>query len=1054
MRRLSLKIEWSFLHSKVARRIFALFVLCALLPLSALAYIAYSQVTTQLQRQADQRLHQENKAAGMTIFERLLLLETDLKLIMTSLQAAPTATLAFVTHAFHERLTGHFKGLALVPVRGDVLTTQGAVESWPQLRHDEQRHLHTGKTLVVVRPNPSGVTRLFMARVLDPAQLAPMVLFGEIHPAYLWGGESLSTPLTELVVLDQSHRVLFASSPGHVPLQVLEKARQVRPTGGRFTWTNEGEVYLASARTLFMHPQFLMNLVLVHSQSKADILEPLQNFTKLFLLVTLLSFWVVILLSLSQIRKSLVPIKLLQEATRKIAAQNFDSRVHIESKDEFAELGKSFNDMAENLESHLQAMTTMNHIGIALSHEQDTPHLLDIILQGAIHLTNADGGAIYIVGEHRQLQLAVMRIESLHLAIDTATETPAFLYDTLGNPNISTVATYSVLNNTTINIPDIYTVEGFDCGAHRDFDAHTGYRSQSFLSIPLKNNEHEIIGILQLINAQDRHTQERVPFADEDQRLAESLASQAAVALTKHTLTTALQESEKRHRDLVENSPGPICIHQLNGTLLFVNPAWAYTLGYEPADMVGKSFSEFLVPSDRPLFRTYLERIRQESTIDELVRFVTKHGEERLWMYRSSRYEEDGKQPYVFGHAQDITERHRAEVLQRAKDTADAANRAKSQFLASMSHELRTPMNAILGYSEMLIEDATDTGQEEIIPDLQKICTAGKHLLALINDILDLSKIEADKMELEQIDFDLWQTVEDGVELCAERAHHKGVELACCIHPDVPTSMRGDPVRLRQILLNFLSNAIKFTEQGEVVARVLPVEESEQTIVLRFEVRDTGIGMTPEAQARIFDAFSQADSSSTRKYGGTGLGLAIAKQLAEMMGGRVGVESTLGQGSTIWCTARLTKHPDHGNTVSGSPHATQNLRLLIVDDNDTNRSILCQQTSACGVDGACAASGPQALKMLHSAVARGEPYDLAILDMHMPDMDGIALAHAIKADPMIAAVSLVMLTSLGQSGDVQDLQQLGIVELLRKPVRQSMLSHCLATIRGYSGRDP
>ncbi len=897
MRRLPLKIERSFLQSKVSRRIFLLFVLCALVPLSVLAVIVFRQVTTQLQHQAERRLHQENKVAGMTIVERLLLLETDLKLIITSLHAAPTATLTSVTQTFHERLTPRFKDLALVSGSGEVLTTLGSAESWPQLRHEEQLHLATGKTLVIVRHHAGGAVRLFMASVLDHEQPAPVVLFGEMHPAYLWGGESLITPLKELVVLDESQRVLFASSPDHLPLQTLEKARREEAASGQITWKAEGERYVARYWTLFTRPQFLVNWVVVHSQSRGDILEPLRHFTHLCLLVTLLTFWVVVFLSLSHIRKSLVPITLLREATRKIAAQDFGSRVYIDSQDEFAELGESFNEMAESLERRLQAMTTMNHIGVALSYEEDTQHLLETILQGTMRLTHADGGAVYLMSEQQHLQLAVRRIESLHIAIGATTAPRDLLRDELENLATSMVATYSARNNATINIPDIYAAEGFDFTAQRHFDTHMGYRSQSFLSIPMTNHLREVIGVLQLINAHDRHTQAPISFSDEDQRLAESLASQAAVVLTKHTLTTALQESEKRYRDLVENSPGPICIHDLHGTLLFVNPAWTHILGYEPADIVGRRFSEFLAPSEHQLFADYLERIRQDPTTEGLFRLMTHQGEERLWMCRSSRHEEEGKPPYVFDHVQDITEHHRAEALHRAKEIAEEANRAKSAFVANMSHELRTPMNAIIGYSEMLIEEAVETGQEDIVPDLQKIHTAGKQLLSLINDILDLSKIEAGKMELHIETFSMQDLVDEVLPTISPMVTQNDNVLDVQVDEHL-APISADRAKVRQVLLNLLSNACKFTEHGHIGLHVSQ-QEAEGQQWFHISVSDTGIGITPEQQAKLFHDFVQADSSTTRKYGGTGLGLAISQRFCQMMGGDITLESTFGQGATF-----------------------------------------------------------------------------------------------------------------------------------------------------------
>ena len=520
------------------------------------------------------------------------------------------------------------------------------------------------------------------------------------------------------------------------------------------------------------------------------------------------------------------------------------------------------------------------------------------------------------------------------------------------------------------------------------------------------------------------------------------------------TLLVSLGKSESKNQLLaaiVKQSSEAIWTKDTAGIITSWNAAAAALFGYAADEVIGKpvaigegAFGPDKATLSNPPDSGGLHSYETKAT--------TKSGREfDIQVSIAPLLDQKGSATGTIYIARDITDRKRdEEELRAARAAAEAANRAKSSFLARMSHEIRTPMNGVLGMTDLLLETGLTGIQRRFAETVHR---SGKALLGIINDILDFSKIEAGKLELERVDFDLRRTVEDVVELLAESAHNKGLDVVCAIPADVVTLVKGDPLRLGQVLTNLMGNAIKFTERGEVVVRVSNVEQSPDAAVLRFEVCDTGPGIGAEARHRIFENFSQADGSTTRKHGGTGLGLAISKQLVEMMGGEIQVESTPGAGSTFRFTARFGK-PEQQAADSAEHGPLAGLRILLVDHNVSSRITLSAQFAAWGLENDYAAMPEHALETLRTAAARGAPYNVALLDHALPGMSAIGLARRIKADAALAKLRLVMLAPAARHADIKEVCQADIDACLAKPVRQSALYDCLAGITAGAARAP
>ena len=511
-----------------------------------------------------------------------------------------------------------------------------------------------------------------------------------------------------------------------------------------------------------------------------------------------------------------------------------------------------------------------------------------------------------------------------------------------------------------------------------------------------------------------------------------------------------VRQSEERFRSMIE-SVKDHAIFMLNaeGLVLTWNKGAERLGGYQSEEIIGRHYSCFFPIEER-----------ESGKPEQLLKAALAEGqcEDEGWRLRKdgskfwanvviTAVRNGGGRLLGFSAVTRDQSRRRQveEELRQAKDAADAANQAKSAFLANISHEIRTPMTGIIGMAGLLFDTELSPKQREYCEIIRR---SSESLLTVINELLDFSKVESGKLELEIIDFDLRSAVEEVMDLFAKQAEDKGVELINFIRYDVPTELQGDPGRLRQILSNLVSNALKFTAKGEVVLRVTVIEETSTYATLRFSVTDTGIGIPEEKVGKLFSSFTQVDASISRKYGGTGLGLAICKKFVELMAGEIGVDSEPGKGSSFWFTLPLLKQREGAGEAVRPRTNLHGLRMLIVEGNSTNRTVLEHYLTSLGIGSQSARNGLTALKLLGIAAQKRNPYNLAILDFMLPGMDGLELARTIRRNPMFGSLKLLLLTSVGKRGDGKLAQQAGVDAYLTKPVRLSHLFECLAVLMG------
>jgi PAS domain S-box-containing protein len=507
-----------------------------------------------------------------------------------------------------------------------------------------------------------------------------------------------------------------------------------------------------------------------------------------------------------------------------------------------------------------------------------------------------------------------------------------------------------------------------------------------------------------------------------------------------------VQETKERVKYFMQHATDIIYRTDRDGKFAIVNPAVESLIGYKPEELIGRDFLYLVVPSWREKVAEFYKRQFQEQTPNTHFSFpIRRKDGSELWIGQNLQpIFEQGKIGGAQAVARDITRRVQLEEgLGQARDMALESARLKSEFLANMSHEIRTPMNGVIGMTSLLADTQLDKDQRHFVDGIRE---SADSLLAIINDLLDFSKIEAGKLSLECVEFELVPLVEGVVSLFTKPAESRNLELTTSIETDVPTYVNSDSARLRQVLINLAGNAVKFTQQGEVALSVKCIERRATDAVLRFEVRDTGIGIDQQAQAKLFKAFTQADGSTARRFGGTGLGLAISKQLVEAMGGEVGVDSRVGEGSKFWFTLPVLLRQESELSESQATPDLQGLRALVIDDQATNRETIRKQLASWGVYAVEAESFDTAVSALRSAATHSRPFDVALIDGLIDDRHGLELARAIKNDEEIASVRLILVCTFGQRVRDHDSKDAGFRASLMKPVRRSELYDCLVTV--------
>ena len=1097
----------SLLHSRIARRMLGLFILCALVPTSILGWMSYRQVTDQLILQTSSRLKQQSKAQGMVLYNVLLTLQADLDRIATELSSEGSATQDMTITATVKKSAHRFSELTRLTF--DTFTQDQRTEK-------QRQHLRMGKTLLELRSTPNQPTRIILIRAISPDRLEAGFLLAQIDDTQLWqmqGKDSLP-PDTDLSIDVQNQQTLYSTFQDQFEIPGLERSRLAASTTDAFVWQRESTEYITAAWAVPLRYHFLADpWIIALSQPKESALAPVDQFRHTFLLVIASALSVVVLLSLSHIRQSLQPVTLLQEGTKRLADGDFTTRVTVTSRDEFEDLAASFNRMTSQLSQQFHMLETLSAISHAIisSHEPET---MVRLVQSRISETiacDAVGMALMESGRPGSTRMSVRHLNSRsetefaetgcqlseadlaflqthpHHVMLGSTALPEYL-TALTALQLASFAVFPILADTLVTGALVLAYrKGKTPSAD---DVVSARRLADQIAVALTNSraiEARVRAQMELVGAVEakHEAEERATVLQAENRSLETkeerLRHQQSATLTLVKDRTVFEGSLAEAAQLVTSTAAQalgvertsVWIFEKGRCLLYCldsyersmdrhGPGRTLSLSRYPDYFEQLQRGHVLAASDasqdasfRELSAEVLAPRGVSSRLDApfhtktgLAGVVTVEqvGSPRVWAADEQQFAQ------ALGNFMTLVleaarRREAEEALAIAKLAAEDAAKAKAEFLANMSHEIRTPMNGVIGMTEILARTSLSDTQRHYV---ETIHNSGDTLLALINDILDFSKIEAGKLEIQPAALDLRDLVERTVEQLAERAQRKGLLLLAEYDPSAPTAIVGDPIRIRQILTNLLGNAIKFTQEGDVRVQVTvdqPAPREAGPSIFRIAVTDTGTGISPEGQARLFQSFSQVDGSSTRVHGGTGLGLSICKQLSELMGGTIGVHSVIEKGSTFWVTLPLPLQAEAGAVRVPDP-ALAGVRICAAVSHPATRLLLTQYLSSWGLAPRIADTGAEFLEQVMDELATEGGRVIALIDETFADMTDSHVMQDLRSDSTLANAGILRLVSFTRRADVEQDPVFGKIPFVTKPLRYDALHDALLGLVG------